>query len=817
MKRIILALMVFSLIPLSALQNWLIYTNTDYVFDMEYSNEKLYVATWGGLLEYESQTDLLIRQYTKNEGLSDLDLRTLENISGEDVLFIGTERSGIDRLVQGDFLSQVDESIGLISNTVHDITHNDSLIFVATDAGVSIFNQTTDFPFPFLYENIDLDNGLSVNDISTLAVNENYLFCGSRQGIDYAHLDSLRIPTSWHNLKTLNSPLPDDVVNSISTTQDKVAFATGAGIALFNQDLSELITIYDESNLIEAGSILSVYFDEAGDLWFSYGIWDDNLLRIIYDGNIAVSRLDQQDELTTWTKDDLGLEFPYIKGMKQLNDNIYAFGWGEGYLKYNDFGWTGPIKQNCLISNIVTGLHMDQNNTLWVNNGHKGYLATNKGTKGISSFDGNSWVNYTFLNSGLHNNNIFSVAVDQENRKWFGAWNSNSDFGWLGGVSIFDDNSGDWSYLDSNDGILNNTISFITAHNDYKWVCSYGGTSGGVNIIDQNDELYYTFDVYEHPNVDTLYDPNFIFFGEERMYLGCYITGLRIWDSNSMPYTDGPYWELTPFSDLYSGRINDIKASYRIDNQTDEEIEEIWIASTSGLFRYTWSTYFNSSGEYLWYKFGTDIKRKAFVNNQWFDEADPEFWYIEGQERLYGSIPTFPTALFVDPFNNVWIGTNDNGITYYEQQSDTYTIYNSENTPLQSNKITSFAYDQYKGYLYIGTDSGLHRFNIGIAADLNEEENLNKTQVYPNPFYPEIDQTVRIINKDALTMPKGKTVCNIYDLSGELIIELPKNKFELFDWDGRNSEGKKCSSGIYFYVISTPNGEISKGKIVLIR
>ncbi len=66
-------------------------------------------------------------------------------------------------------------------------------------------------------------------------------------------------------------------------------------------------------------------------------------------------------------------------------------------------------------------------------------------------------------------------------------------------------------------------------------------------------------------------------------------------------------------------------------------------------------------------------------------------------------------------------------------------------------------------------------------------------------------------------MPQGKTKASIFDINGQLVQELEKDIFQEFSWDGTNKAGKKCSSGIYLYIISTEDGQISRGKIILIR
>ncbi|MDO9578210.1 MAG: gliding motility-associated C-terminal domain-containing protein, partial [Candidatus Cloacimonadales bacterium] len=105
----------------------------------------------------------------------------------------------------------------------------------------------------------------------------------------------------------------------------------------------------------------------------------------------------------------------------------------------------------------------------------------------------------------------------------------------------------------------------------------------------------------------------------------------------------------------------------------------------------------------------------------------------------------------------------------------------------------------------------------GISEDNNTEKKLNKIVAFPNPFYPEKGEFLRIENTESNTMPAGDTKCLIYDLNGELIVKLKKNIYQQFSWDGTNAHGKKCSSGMYFYLVSAPNGQTNKGKIALIR
>jgi len=548
--------------------------------------------------------------------------------------------------------------------------------------------------------------------------------------------------------------------------------------------------------------------DGQDNLWLSYGVWDSDLLVIQDTMDIAVTRISENGTPTNWLLNEAGLVTSNIIDFEEIDNQICAVTWGEGLQFFNTVNWETQVKPECIVANIVADMKVDNNNTLWISNGHIGGGLISKGTRGVSGFDGEHWINFSAKDSPLNSDNIFTIGVDSNNRKWFGAWAGGGNLGWSSGISVLNDSTPEapiWQTITSyTHELYTNTISSIENDSyDRMWVTSY---DGGVNILNSEEELIYQFQIPFIENQKILMP----FFANEKIYFGSYYNGISIWDDNSLssgifPTSGGNYWTQPPFTELKDKEIHAI-VSREIDN-----MEEIWFASDYGLFHYD-----NGS----WFQYGTNIKKKIWQDNNWFWSAnipDPEYWYYEGQERLYGSIPTYPTALFVDPFGLIWIGTRDAGITVFNKERDIFTNLTTENTPLISNNITAFAYESLTGTLYIGTSDGLNSVEIGISAESNTETKLYNTIVYPNPFYPDNDEILRIENESSITMPKGETICNIYDLSGELILKLEKDIYEQFSWDGNNKTGKKCSSGIYLYLVSTSDGQISKGKIILVR
>ena len=791
MRKIFTILLVFFTISLFALKNWKVYTNTTHIFDVIETGNELHIATWGGLVNYDLSNNSFEETLTTINGLDSNDIRTLDYLEDSHQLLIGTANNGINRIDESGFLTPLTETLGLQSNIINKIAHNDSLIFVATKFGVSCFKDDPDFPFPLLLRNYNVDNGLSANDITSMQLTpDGNLYFGSIAGLDFAHIDSLDVAAFWHHLNMDNSILPSNNITSLSISDGKIAVGTDNGIFL-----SENIFNPTQAILLDEGlPIYPVFVDDQRNLWYSYGLWDLDRLILTDTMDIAITKISMVGELETWNKNESGLTTSKIKGFKEINGQMSAFTWGKGIFLFSDSEWNANIKANCISANLITDIEIDQNDIIWFASGYYGLEQLGRGTKGACSFDGDIWKSYTSEKyPALKNNNVFDIAIDSNNRKWFSCWQLVTPGN--GGISILDEEQDEFFSIT---GIPSTYTTKMTPDNNRMWISYMGGVAIAEADPDTISHSFQTeFDDDQFNMISLI--------GENSRFFGTLEKGVQYWNNNTDPITNGQYWVYPPSSELRSGRI------YALESRNINGYEEIWVASGSGLFMFDGID---------WFWFGTTIKKKVWDGNQWFwneDIPDPEYWYYEGQERLYGSISTYPTALFVDPFGMVWIGTQDAGITIFDTSRDKFTNLTTENTSLISNSITDFAYEPKTGTLYIGTSSGVNSVEIGISAKMNEETELYETIVFPNPFYPEKDNIIRIVNKGSITMPKGDTYCRIFDLNGDLVMEIEKDIYEQFSWDGMNKTGAKCGSGIYFYVISALEGQTSKGKIVLVR
>ncbi|MBN1949334.1 MAG: gliding motility-associated C-terminal domain-containing protein, partial [Candidatus Cloacimonetes bacterium] len=737
-------------------------------------------------------------------GLTSNEIRSLALIQESGTLLIGSNGGGINRWRDNGFLMPISEIIGLASNRVLQVAYHDSLIIAATTAGLSVFRADPSFPFPILLNNFTPENGPQNLEIVTLAIDdESYLYCGGSNGLDVVHLDSLTTVAAWRNYHTGNSILPGNRINSLDASGGKLLAGTDNGLIMAGSFAELSGSIPGGELYFEGESIFPVWLDPNDNIWLGFGYWEESLMNIIDSTALVMARISGQGDINIWEDTDFDLPRLAVMGFALLDDDICCYTWGNGLLIMEQDTWSQPYASFSLISNLVKDIAVDSNDRVWISDGYFGLEPSSKGTRGISAFDGEQWLNFAAPVDPLLSNNVISIDVDTADRIWFGCWQL---IGGNPGVTVLDQSGVSWLNLTSSDGLLTSYITHINIDDeDKKWICSYGG---GFNILDESDNVFHQFQLPQLDGQNGIISKT----GELRSMFGTFYSGLRIWDSSTLPVTDGPHWQIPPFSELRNGEVYDI-----IIFTGKYGREEYWVASPNGLFQYAWSTYFNSAGEYLWFKYGTVIKKKAFINGTWFDEATPEFWYIEGQERLFGSQPTYPTALFIDPFGMIWIGTDAHGITMYNPVRETFTNFYQDNSPLISDQITAFGYQVSTGTLFIGTNAGMNSVEIGISAEANTETELQETLVYPNPFYPDQGDILRIENMNKTTMPKAGTECRIYDLAGSLVIVLAKDIYEQFSWDGLNNAGKKCSSGLYFYVVSTPDGQTARGKFALIR
>ena len=157
--------------------------------------------------------------------------------------------------------------------------------------------------------------------------------------------------------------------------------------------------------------------------------------------------------------------------------------------------------------------------------------------------------------------------------------------------------------------------------------------------------------------------------------------------------------------------------------------------------------------------------------------------------------------------------------------SKEWEIYKSWNSGLPDNKIYTLAVD-LRGNLWIGTGMfggglGVYREGGVILPGVTEvKEQMRKLpsefelfQNYPNPF--------NSFTTIPFFLPKNMHVrVAIYDVLGRLVRKVAEGEFpsggHRLVWDGRDEEGVRVGSGVYFYRVEAGR-EVRIGRMAFVK
>lgn len=167
------------------------------------------------------------------------------------------------------------------------------------------------------------------------------------------------------------------------------------------------------------------------------------------------------------------------------------------------------------------------------------------------------------------------------------------------------------------------------------------------------------------------------------------------------------------------------------------------------------------------------------------------------------------SCIAVDGANRKWIGTFGSGVFLLsEDGTEEVRRFTKENSPLFSNMINDIVVDEQSAEVFIATEEGILSFQ-GDAA-LGEFNNECNT-VYPNPVRETYSGPITIQG-----LMRGSDV-RITDTRGNLIASLSSTGDRAI-WDGRNTNGQRVATGVYFALISDESGESTcVSKILMVK
>lgn len=221
---------------------------------------------------------------------------------------------------------------------------------------------------------------------------------------------------------------------------------------------------------------------------------------------------------------------------------------------------------------------------------------------------------------------------------------------------------------------------------------------------------------------------------------------------------------------------------------------EVWIGTQRGLARFPFPQRIID---------GTNADRQAsFLINA--DEAADTPFLLRTSNV---------TSIAVNSANQKWIGTSGEGVWLIDEEGGRHRAirnFTTENSPLISNNVTSVAYDDVSGQVFIATDRGLVSYTDVVRGSVAEMDDLF---IYPNPFSYRKEDRERIV----IDRLSAQTTIRILTVDGRLVRRL-ETRGGRVEWDVRDFNGERVATGVYIVVAADgQNDQRGTGKVVVVR
>jgi len=167
------------------------------------------------------------------------------------------------------------------------------------------------------------------------------------------------------------------------------------------------------------------------------------------------------------------------------------------------------------------------------------------------------------------------------------------------------------------------------------------------------------------------------------------------------------------------------------------------------------------------------------------------------------------TSIAADGGNRKWFGTNSSGAYLVSPDGlELIHTYNSSNSPVLSDNITSVEVDGKTGEVWIGSSKGIVTVRESATSG---SDSMNHIYSYPNPVREDYAGDVTITG-----LMTGTNV-KVTDISGNLVFETTSVGGQA-SWDLNNYRGERVSTGVYLIFCTNDDGTVSAvTKLLVIR
>lgn len=735
---------------------WKSYTDMKSIRDLTIVEGKIWAATSGGVFTYDpvqKKFDI----FTNVDGLTTINVTAIASDEAGRV-YVGAANGYIDiydpRLRSWTTIPDIARATSKPQRGINKFVPVGDKMYIATDFGVVVFSQSRR-EFGDAYGTFgQLPSPVKVNDVY---FRNDEIWVATDKGVAQASLGAVNLqePSNWKTYTTSDG-LPSSNILSLSGFNNAIVAGTASGAAYLSGGSWNTIALPNRTT-----SILRLMMKSPDTMYLTT--------------SDAIYEMKSFTDVTTYisAKDFALPSNPGFTSLRFMDQQFTIIGTSGGISIIDNL--ISPPQLPTLLkpdgpnSNQFIGLSVDESGILWSGSGR------DAAGRGIYSFDGVLWTNYTKESHPVINSDSYVKSNRGANgSRWFNSWGD--------GLLLLRSNGMFTSYRASNVTGFPGVGSSLNFNVTYNSTIDSKGTTWTVHYRGSNQVILSAFTA----------DSSWTFF-RNLATPGDEVTKVivDIYGSKWIVINDGVYRGIIIFNE--NGSLKDL---------SDDKWSAISAVDPTGINASVVTDIVSDLTGDIW--IGTDVGLRTI-----FNPRDPgritrtcnnTRCNIEGQ---------YINSIAIDALNNKWIGTRSGVYVLAPDGSAVLAQYNNANSPLLDNDVKSIVVHPKTGVAYFGTDQGLSSLQ---TTSVEPKESFSGLLISPNPFHPEQDRTATI---DGLV--EGSSL-KILSVDGSVIADVGTPGGRIGFWDGRTNDGHFAPTGVYFIAAYSPDGsKVGLGKIAVIR
>lgn len=746
---------------------WKNYTDMKSVRRATRSGISIWAATSGGMFRLAGD-QTTFNQWRNSEGLRDNDLTSIL-VDEEGLIWTGTE-SGIVHAYDPEkttwnYVTDIAIS-DKPSRRINALIASGDSILIATDFGLSVFSK---YRFEFRDTFLKFGSFPSQSKVQTVILTKDRgeVWVGTPSGLAFASLASpnLSAPESWRVFTTAEG-LQSNNVEAIGTirsvpqsAQLSVVVGTDLGLAILTDSLSLAPFL---SGSVGSQRIVDLHSSPASD-------------RLTIGTPRQVYRYDMGGQVI-----QVGSATPFeiTSVFTDAEDSTWVSMVNGGVARWDGSAWQ-QFFPNGPNSNLFTNILVTGGGSLWAGSGIDG------SGRGFYKYDGKTWTNFgRTTNPELAFSDLpsfddwYRVSKGCAGELWVSSWGR--------GLTRVDENQS-VQVFNTQDGFIGIPVdpNFVVCGDV---LCSRSGTiwttvldaANGKSIAVRGSDGAWSF-------------------------LRLRVGGQTITTLTGRNVRNG--FQVDPFGQMWlvaqDSRFSGLVYFTEVDTGNGEvDATGRTITVSDGLTSSTVTNIaFDRDGD-LWVGADQGITIIAEPRSPKSPNAIAPFHPLREQ---------YINTIAVDALNNKWVGTKE-GVFYLSpdgtQIIGQLTVNNTEGK-LIDNDVKSIAIDGSSGVVYFGTEHGLASLRT-VAVE--PSPSFLELSVAPNPY---IIPSAGNLSIDGLV---AEASIKILSVDGSVVHEFRSPGGRVAFWDGKNAEGRYVSTGVYFVVAASADGnDLATAKVAVVR